>query len=157
MDNYYIDYIDGYPSIFGYQLYVADDFDRAGTRTELFNALEIERSMPTGTEVLFYFNSGIRYQIGYRVDCNCAALICEEGSGSPTTIPLLDCSLNYYQTADGYDYNADKVATEITLDAQEKVGVCDVAFDGQLIWDEHLQTYRQINAFELCAGFPICL
>ena len=61
------------------------------------------------------------------------------------------------RTENGYDYNADKIATTIILDAQEKIGVHDIAFDGQLVWDEHLQSYRQMNMFELCTGFPTCL
>lgn len=140
----YIDYIDGYPASFGYQPYIPYDFDRSGTYTELFNELGIDRSMPTGTEVLFYFISGILYQKGYRFGCNCAILICE--SGSPTIeTNILDCSLNHYWIDDGYDYNPDQLIADITLDAEESVGAHDLAFDGQIS-----------NTLELCSGFPVC-
>jgi hypothetical protein len=164
---YYIDYIDGYPSSFGYQPYIQYDFDRSGTRTELFDALGIDRSVPTGTDILFYFISGISYQTGYRADCGCSALVCNQEI-TATTIDILQCSLDNYKngalpftftdgvTRYGYDYNPDKVSTDITLYAEEKIGVCDIAFDGQLVWDEQQQSYRQMNTFELCAGFPTC-
>jgi hypothetical protein len=166
---YYIDYIDGYPASFGYQTYEDDDFDRDGTRTELFNELDIDRSVPTGTEVLFYFISGIQYQKGYRVDCNCAALTCDGGTSPTVEINVLQCSIDNYRTdalpfefSDGivrygYDYNPDQVITDITLDAQEEIGVHDLAFDGQIIWDDERQEYRQINMLELCTGFPTCI
>lgn len=168
----YVDYIDGYPASYGYQPYEPDDFDRGGTRTELFDAMDIDRSMPTGSEVLFYFISGIRYQTSYRMDCGCAVLICDSGVTPTVEIEVLRCSLDDYQDdalpfefADGipkygYDYNPDRVATDITLHADEKIGVHDIAFDGQLVWDEYpdgQQFQRQMNMFELCAGFPTCL
>jgi hypothetical protein len=169
VDPYYIDYIDGYPASYGYQDYVYDDFDRSGTLTELFNELEIDRSVPTGTSILFFFISGIRYQTAYRFDCGCSALLCDSSTSPTSEIDVLDCSLGHYQdevlpfdfadgeTRYGYDYNSDKVVTDITLYAEEKIGVCDVAFDGQLVWDEQHKTYRQMNMFELCNGFPTCL
>ena len=130
-DQHYIDYIDGYPASTGYQPYIADDFDRSGMYTELFNELGIDRSMPTGSEVLFYFISGIYYQKGYRFGCNCDVLICELGGPVPET-QVLNCSLNHYWVGDGYDYNPDSVSVDLTLDARENIGVHDIAFDGQI-------------------------
>jgi hypothetical protein len=163
---YYVDYIDGYPAQYGYQPYVQDDFDRGGTRTELFDALEIDRSVATGSDVLFYFISGIRYQTGYRMDCNCAALVCESGT---TEISVLECSLDNYRddalpfsftdgiARYGYDYNPDKITTDTILYAEEKIGVHDIAFDGQLVWDNvEGQSQHQMNMFELCDDFPVC-
>jgi hypothetical protein len=166
---YYIDYIDGYPAAHGYQPYEQDDFDRGGTRTELFNEMDIDRTMPTGTEVLFFFISGILYTTGYRLDCGCAALVCD--SGTTVRMDVLSCPINDYQdgalpytfsngeTRYGYDFNPDKVAIDTTLYAEEKIGVSDLAFDGQLVWDtdsDGQQFQRQINMFELCLAATSC-
>ena len=170
-DPYYVDYIDGYPASYGYQPYILDDFDRSGTYTELFDELDIDRSVPTGTEMLFSFISGILYQNGYRVDCGCASLSCESGTSPTLRIDVLNCSLDNYldgslpfsfngNTRYGYDYNPDRVITDVTLDAEEKIGVHDLAFDGQLVWDEDPQLglfQRQMNMFELCTDFPTCV
>jgi hypothetical protein len=165
-DSHYADYIDGYPASFGYQPYVPDDFDRDGTMTKLFDDLEIDRTMPTGSEALFYFISGIRYRSGYRMDCGCSGLLCGSGTAE---INAINCILDDFQEDDpipfsftdgttkyGYDYNPDKIATDITLYAEEKIGTHDITFNGQLIWDDKLQSYRQMNMFELCTGFPTC-
>jgi len=168
---YYIDYIDGYPAAHGYQPYVPDDFDRNGTFTELFNELEIDRSMPTGTDVLFFFISGILYTNGYRTDCGCAALLCDGGTSPTAGTDVLLCPIHDYQddalpftfsdgeTRYGYDFNPDKITIDTMLYAEEKIGVSDLAFDGQLVWDEYPdgQTFqRQINMFELCLGSLSC-
>ncbi|MCK9557050.1 MAG: H-type lectin domain-containing protein [Candidatus Cloacimonetes bacterium] len=163
-DGIYVDYIDGYPSSVGYQQYIPDDFDRSGMYTELFDELGIDRSMPTGTEVLFFFISGIRYTTSYRMDCGCSALSCNSG----TSETVMNCTITDFQEEElpfefsdgiaryGYNYNPDKIQTDITLSAEEKIGVGSTSFDGQLIWDDDLQSYRQMNMFELCTGFPTC-
>jgi hypothetical protein len=131
----YTDFVDGYPASYGYQPYVDDDFDRSGLYTELFDALGIERAMPTGTEVLFSFISGILHETGRRLGCGCAVPTC----GATEEETLLDCSLNLYLTDEGYDYNPDKVDWIPTLVADDLIGVNDNSFDNRIT-----------SMFELC-------
>jgi hypothetical protein len=168
---YYIDYVDGYPAAHGYQPYTPDDFDRNGLYTELFNEMDIDRTMPTGTDVLFFFISGILYTNGYRTDCGCAALLCDSGTSPTSEVNVLYCPINNYQddalpytfsdgeTRYGFDFNPDKVDVESTLYAEEKIGVSDLAFDGQLVWDVYPDGQpfqRQINMFDLCQNLTPC-
>lgn len=165
-DSYYVDHIDGYPSISGYQFSEESDFDRESSQTDVFDAMGVPRNIPAETPYLFTFQSGIKYTTGYRADCGCEVVVCDSDTGNE--IQVLPCSILHYQDDAlnltfpdgvdriGYDYNPDKISTEIMMYSEESIGVHDMTFDGSCVLDNTSDSYRRPNMFELCDSYPTC-
>ena len=138
-----MDYIDGYPAVYGpYDFDITDsDYPRGETADV---DLEYILGLPSGattipTELLFKLGSGIRveepnhqarYYKPYRMDCGCSFFECEATSD----VPHLDrCHIDLYREADGsYDFEQDRVTVERTMVLEEPYGTCTLLMDGSV-------------------------
>jgi len=132
-----IDYIDGYPSLVGFVPYDGADLDRDGLYRDLLVLLDaLASGTGGGTEwhgtarpaLLFLAGSGIRVDMGIRLDCGCLL-----APGGTTPAPPPHCSLGLYDNGGGgHDFSTDQLQLDYQLLAPEVLGGSSWRLDGSV-------------------------
>jgi hypothetical protein len=126
----YIDYADGYPCVYGYQIYTPVDIGREGLYEAVFDGLGIPSQNGTDApgDVLFLLGSGIRIERGVRLDGGCLLASCDETADGDAL-----CTMDQMLNDDGdYDFDPDHLTVEACMLNVEEIGVASVLLDGSI-------------------------
>lgn len=131
-----MDYIDGYPSVFGRYLFDPDVTDYPRGQSDDVD-LEYILGLPSEattipSELLFKLGSGIRvdepnpqarFHKPHRLDCGCLYFECEPTS--PSVPHVNRCNIGLYREEDGsLDLECDKITVERNMVLEESYGTC---------------------------------
>lgn len=125
-----VDFADGYACVSGVQALIGEDLGRNGLFDEVLTCLGV----PTldGTDapstILVLLSSGIRSELGLRLDCGCLLIDCDTTSEGETI-----CSSDLFLDDDGeYDWDCDHIQVEPRIVLNEPIGACSINLDATI-------------------------
>jgi hypothetical protein len=135
-----MDYIDGYPSVYGNitiddasfkidgHMVVDEVFDGLGVPEFATSEGSITAGALCGSGIMVE-SSDLRYDDwkGYRFDCQCLKYQCGEGTVDPEL--HISCNTSQFYNGRYYDFNIDKVDINRRMMLNESIGGCSSLFD----------------------------
>lgn len=130
----YKDFADGYPSVFGVQLNSSNSLSRSGQYDTIMSGLGLNDSLAHTTySYTFTCNSGIRTELGVRLDCGCSKVECDDVTDStdPRYYKTI-CSLSTYLDDGEYDWDSDHIVIHPYMLLEETIGANSLICNGEI-------------------------